>query len=88
MASFWKPEACGQTVLPDRSVLIGQKIGGKCQNSNVTFWVIFKQCAGVGTNSSMADFWPFIPDRKWTIERGKPQRVDKQTFPTSFSQNC
>ena len=20
-ASFWKPEACGQTVLPDRSVL-------------------------------------------------------------------
>ena len=25
LASFWKPEACGQTVLPDRSVLIGQK---------------------------------------------------------------
>ena len=24
-ASFWKPEACGQTLLPDRSVLIGQK---------------------------------------------------------------
>ena len=23
LASFWKPEACGQTVLPDRSVLIG-----------------------------------------------------------------
>ena len=22
---FWKPEACGQTVLPDRSLLIGQK---------------------------------------------------------------
>ena len=30
---FLKPEACGQTVLPDRSVLIGPKIGGKCQNS-------------------------------------------------------
>ena len=46
MASFWKPEACGQTVLPDRSVLIGQnwwKIP-KYQNSNATFWVIFKQC--------------------------------------------
>ena len=28
LASFWKPEACGQTVLPDRSILIG----GKCQN--------------------------------------------------------
>ena len=26
MASFGKPEACGQTVLPDRSVLIGQKL--------------------------------------------------------------
>ena len=26
MASFWKPEACSQTVLPDRSVLIGQKL--------------------------------------------------------------
>ena len=25
-SSFWKPEACGQTVLPDRSVLIGQKL--------------------------------------------------------------
>ena len=26
LASFWKPEAYGQTVLPDRSVLIGQKL--------------------------------------------------------------
>ena len=26
LASFWKPEACGQTVLPDRSFLIGQKL--------------------------------------------------------------
>ena len=26
LASFEKPEACGQTVLPDRSVLIGQKL--------------------------------------------------------------
>ena len=23
---FWKPEAYGQTVLPDRSILIGQKL--------------------------------------------------------------
>ena len=27
LTSFWKPKACGQTVLPDRT-----KIGGKCQN--------------------------------------------------------
>ena len=26
LASFWKTEACGQTVLPDRSVLLGQKL--------------------------------------------------------------
>ena len=26
LASLWKPEACGQAVLPDRSVLIGQKL--------------------------------------------------------------
>ena len=37
-----KPKVCNQTVLSDRSLLIGQKIGGKCQN--VTFFkVIFKQ---------------------------------------------
>ena len=28
---FLKSEACGQTVLPDRSILL-DKIGGKCQN--------------------------------------------------------
>ena len=26
LASFWKGEACGQTVLPDRSILIWQKL--------------------------------------------------------------
>ena len=26
MASFWKTEACGQAVLPDRSILKGQKM--------------------------------------------------------------
>ena len=26
MVNFLKTEACGQTVLPDRSVLIGQKL--------------------------------------------------------------
>ena len=24
--NFWKPEACGQTVLTDRSISIGQKL--------------------------------------------------------------
>ena len=26
LAGFWNPEACGQTVLPDRSLIIGQKL--------------------------------------------------------------
>ena len=33
MSSFWKPEACGQTVLPDRQVLIGQKL---VENAQIT----------------------------------------------------
>ena len=39
LVSFLKHEACSQTVLPDRSVLIGQKLGknAKVRNSNETF---------------------------------------------------
>ena len=35
-------ETCGQKVLPDRPILIRQKMVEK--NSNETFLVIFKQC--------------------------------------------
>ena len=31
LANFWKPEACGQIVLPDRSLLIGQKLVGNAK---------------------------------------------------------
>ena len=35
---FEKPEACGQTVLPDRSILIGQKLMEMPKiNQNVAF---------------------------------------------------
>ena len=34
---FRKPEACGQTILPDRSLLIVQKLMENAKNSNVTF---------------------------------------------------
>ena len=47
LASFWKSEACCHTVLPDRSILIGQKSlkMPRSHNFNVTFWVlVFKQC--------------------------------------------
>ena len=26
LATFWKPQACGQTVLPDRALIIRQKM--------------------------------------------------------------
>ena len=26
LASFWKAEACGQTVLPDMTILVSQKL--------------------------------------------------------------
>ena len=35
LGEFFQPKACGQTVLPDNSLLMGQKlikIGEKCQN--------------------------------------------------------
>ena len=38
------PHACVQTVLPNRPLLIGQGISGKCKKSKATFWVIFKHC--------------------------------------------
>ena len=45
LATFWNPKACGQTVLPDRSILIGQKMMEYAKiekKSNATFWVILK----------------------------------------------
>ena len=40
LTSFWKPEVYGQTVLPDRSLIIEQKLVEKCKNwklKNATF---------------------------------------------------
>ena len=66
LAIFWNSETSGQAVLPDRSLLIGQKLlenAKKCQNSNATFWVIFKQCANI-KNDPMPQFQylKIIPD--------------------------
>ena len=63
LGRFWKPKVCDQTVLPDRSVLIEQKL----KNSNATFWVIFKHCGNDATSSSRlkwrllsrsSNYWP------------------------------
>ena len=61
LASFWKHQACGQTVLPDRLVSIGQKLVENAKNLNATFWVIFKQCGIVGklnqAKSTASQLW-------------------------------
>ena len=38
LASFWEPEACGQTVLPDRLLLIGQKLVKNAKIRMRHFW--------------------------------------------------
>ena len=49
---FSKIEAFGQTVLPDRSVLIQQKLVENAKIKNATFGVIFKQCADLEKTNS------------------------------------
>ena len=46
LATFRKSKSCSQTVLPDKSILIGQKMVkmSKLKKSNATFLVIFKHC--------------------------------------------
>ena len=45
VASFWKFEACVQTVLPDMSVLIGQKLVENAKiKKKIKLNLIFKQC--------------------------------------------
>ena len=47
---FEKPEACGQTVLPARSVLLGQKSveNAKIKKFNCDILSNFKQCENTG----------------------------------------
>ena len=58
LASFRKPEACSQTELPDRSVLIVKNWWKmpKLKNSNATFLLIFKHCVVV-TTDIFGDLW-------------------------------
>ena len=40
LTSFWKPEVFGQTALPDRSILIGQKLVENAKIEKIK-WDIF-----------------------------------------------
>ena len=82
MASFWKPEDFGQTVLPDMSLLIGQKIGGKCQHTktwNATFLVIFKYC-GVRKCVEPTKESAFATNRKFQHPKNKLSDTFYSTF--------
>ena len=56
MPGYWKPEACGQTVFPDKSLLIGQKL------QNETILVIFIQRESVKSRvvQSNASFSEYV----------------------------
>ena len=60
LASFWKPEACGQTVLLDRSILIGQKLveNAKIQNFKCDILSNFQTmwCCPTSTKKEILDF--------------------------------
>ena len=79
LACFWKPEACSQAVLPDRSVLIGQKWGKrpKFRNSNAKFWVILKQCAPASPDFTQSAQSPIIRRRrlKMSFTDAMPRQV-------------
>ena len=47
---FVKPKACGQTVLPDRSVLIGQKL---VENGKIQKFKCDKQCVSPYMHSGL-----------------------------------
>ena len=58
LAIFWKPEACGHTVLPDRLLLNRQKLGGnaviqrlKCDffGDFETLWCVMQDLRGFQT---------------------------------------
>ena len=70
LGEFWKTWSC-QTVLSDRSILIGRN----AKKSNATFWGIFQQCVGrlwsipwislkikriKGYLTRFLCFWPFL----------------------------
>ena len=84
MASFWKPEACGQTELPDRSVLIGLKLveNAKIQKFKCdilgdfqTLWCDKKDC-------DYCDFFTTLssPPFQQNVTKSKTQLSTKRLF--------
>ena len=76
LASFWKPEACGQTMLPDRSVLIGQKLVENAENAKIQMCHIFCNWN-----------WGWFGRNRRLItndERSDGKKIDKKSFVIMF----
>ena len=53
LAIFWKPEFCSQTVLPDRSILLGQKLVENAKSEKLKFDILGDfQTLWMGANCS------------------------------------
>ena len=62
LTSFWKPTACGQTVLPDGSVLIGQKLVKNAKTKKEIKSPIFETNAILGIKLFLSNFKHTILD--------------------------
>ena len=91
LASFWKPTACGQTELPDMSVLLGQKLvkNAKIQKFKCDIWGDFQTLL---LKSSKRKIFRFCSFRSPSIYvdrfnfKGKICKKKPKTFSLFFSQ--
>ena len=59
LASFWKRETCGQIVLPDRSILVGQKMVENAKSEKFKWDILCDfqtMCARRGSDNSTLNF--------------------------------
>ena len=78
LVSFWKSEACGQTVLPDRSILLGQKL---LENDR---WKKFN-CDTLSNFQTMCMFWSLIIE--FLMEKSLQSNWVQIQFESSLVQN-
>ena len=74
LARFWNPKACGQTVLPDRSVLLGQKLAkhakiGKIQMQYFELFsnILHRTFMSFGNHFCSTFLFSIIRHGRWTF---------------------
>ena len=61
LASVWKPKACGQTVLPDRSIIIVKKLAENSKNPKFKWDIL-------GRQKFIKTVWPDRPISKISVK--------------------